>query len=151
MNRKGSLTHEHFMYRSSQDLGALALFIAKVFVRYILVTEEGSRTQKLASQRGMQLFINGKMSKYCRNVGSCRLASNDETSFGAGFERGGILCSLAWILANDTEGVEGIKIYPMRSIPRIIYWNWEWIFRRETICYSGLQPQVWPPGFDKGE
>jgi hypothetical protein len=82
----------------SQYLGALALFIAKilrfVLVRYILVTEEGSRTQKLAGQWRMQLFINGKMSKHCRYVGSCRLATNNETSFWAGFERGGILCSL---------------------------------------------------------
>jgi hypothetical protein len=98
-------------------LGVLALFIAQilrfVLVWHILVAEEGSRTQKLAGQWRMQLFIDGKMRKHCRYVGSCRLATNDETSFRAGFERGGIFGSLTWILANDTEGVEGIKTYPL--------------------------------------
>jgi hypothetical protein len=109
------------------------LFIAKilrfVLARYVLVTEEGSRIQKLAGQWRMQLFINGKMRKHCR------LATHDEASFWAGFERGGILCSLAWILANDTEVVEGIKIYPLQSIPRIVDRNWKWIFGREVIDY----------------
>jgi hypothetical protein len=94
-----------------------------------LVTEEASRIQKLAGQWRMQLFINGKMRKHCG------LATHDEASFWAGFERGGILCSLAWILANDAEGVEGIKIYPLQSIPRIVDRNWEWVFGLEVMGY----------------
>jgi hypothetical protein len=124
------------MYRFSQDLGAPTLFIAKilrfVLIRYILVTEEGSRTQKLAGQWRMQLFINGKMRKHCRYVGSYRLASNDDTSFWAGFERGGILCSLAWILANDTEGVDITTAkHPTNRRSEL----GEWIFGRQAIGY----------------
>jgi hypothetical protein len=136
-------------------LGTLALFIAKilrfVLVRYILVTEEGSHTQKLAGQWRMQLFINGKMRKYRRYVGSCRLATNDEASFWAGFERSGILRSLVWILANDTEDIEGVKIYPLQSIPRIVDRNWEWIFGREAIGYiQDYSPKFGRQGSTKG-
>ena len=122
-----------------------------VLVWHILVTEEGSRTQKLAGQWRVQLFIDGKMRKHCRYVGSCRLATNDETSFRASFERGGILCSLTWILANDTEGVEGIKTYPLQSILRITDRNWEWIFGREAICYiQDYSPKFGCQGSTKG-
>ena len=118
---KRALTHEHFVYRPSQDLGFLTLFVAEilrfVLLRYILVTKKGCSAQELASQDRCQLLVDGKMCNHCRYVATCRFATNDETSFRRGFQRSGVLCGLAEISAKDVEGLEGVKTNPFQSIP----------------------------------
>jgi hypothetical protein len=126
------------MYRASQYLGLLTLFIAKilrfVFLRYVLMAKEGCCAQKLASQRRVQLVVDSKMCKHRRYVASCRLATNDETSFRSSFKRSSVPCSLIQISAYKGDLLD-VKTYPSQSIPRVVDGNWEWVFGRKAIIY----------------